>query len=376
MVFVIALIFAFRIFGFMAVLPVLTTAATSYQDYSLVLVGLAIGVYGLVQACLHIPMGYLSDKFGRRRIVLLGLVLMLFGSIVAAMSSTMLGLIIGRAIQGGGAIGSVLNAWCADITPERNRTKAMALIGMTIGFTFLLAILAGPIIVNKFSLSFLFWLNAVFALIAMVLTMLLPESATSIAENFKSHIKLVLCNRNLQKLDFGIFAVHASYTALFLLIPNWINAYVGIEHSWQVYLPLLSSALLLSLPALFLAEAKSKLKQVLIVTAAALLLAHVVLIWHGFSWLLGLYLYFSAFTILEALLPSLLSKHAPMGHKGTAMGVFSCSQYLGIFAGGAIGGWLLHSTSPVYVIYFGLVISLLWLFMAVGIPVIANNHRV
>lgn len=374
MVFVIALIFAFRIFGFMAILPVIATAAVGYEDYSVLLIGFVIGVYGLLQACLHIPMGYLSDKFGRRRIVLFGLVLMFLGSVLAAVSTSVYGLLFGRAIQGAGAIGSVLNAWCADLTNDKSRTKAMALIGMTIGLTFFLAIIFGPIIVANTSLSGLFWVNALCAVMAMLLTMLLPEPAKRSTGAFKAHIKAIISNNALLKLDYGIFAVHASYTALFLLIPSWVNAYVGAANAWHFYVPLVLSAVLISLPAMFFAEARGKLRLVLLITAFGLFLAHALLIVHGFSWIFALFLYFSTFTVLEAILPSMLAKHAPKSSKGTAMGVFSCAQYLGIFAGGAVGGWLLNNEGVDYLIYFGLLLSLIWLVLAVKLPVIATKN--
>lgn len=372
MVVLIALIFALRIFGFMAILPVISSAAVNYSGYSVFLVGVVIGIYGLAQACLHIPMGFLSDKFGRKRIVLFGLMLMLLGSVVAASSTSIYGLILGRAIQGAGAIGSVLNAWCTDLTTESQRTRAMALIGITIGATFFLAVILGPYIVAKSSLAGLLWLNVILAMIAMFITMFLPEPGELKPAKFKQHIKAVITNQNLLKLDYGVFAVHASYTALFLLIPAWVNSYVGPEHAWQFYLPVLLCALLLALPAMFFAEAKGKLRTILLMTAGLLFVSQILFAWHG--QLIAIFMYFAAFTILEALLPSLLSKSAPLGHKGTAMGVFSCAQYLGIFAGGALGGWLLHHTSATTVIYMGALLSFVWLVISTRLPVIAIKN--
>lgn len=371
MIFVIALIFALRIFSFMAVLPVITAAAVSYQSYSLFLIGLAIGVYGLLQACLHIPMGYLSDRYGRRVVVLFGLSLMLLGGVVAGLTSSVYGLILGRAIQGSGAIGSVLNAWVADLTPEQSRTKAMAVIGLTIGLTFFLAIILGPILVAKLKLSGMFWLSALLAVVAMLLTCLIPSSNTRVAGSLPGHVRRVLSETSLLRLDYGIFAVHASYTALFLVIPRWVAGYV--EHAWQLYLPVLALALLLSLPAMFFAEAKGRGRAVLLLAAIGLFLAHLLLNLHGSVWLVALFLYFAAFTVLEAILPSMLSKLAPSGYKGTAMGIFACSQYLGIFVGGAVGGWLLHSFGADALLYFGGLLALLWLVLAVRIPVIVRN---
>lgn len=375
MVFIIALIFALRIFSFMAILPVITSAAVIYSGYSVLMVGLVIGVYGLLQACLHIPMGYFSDKFGRKRVVILGLLLMFFGGVIAAITTSIYGLLLGRAIQGSGAIGSVLNAWCADITSEAERTKAMALIGITIGVTFFLSLMLGPYIVGQTSLSGLFWLSAILALIAMFLVILLPEPAELTQAKFQQQIKTVITDKILLQLDYGVFAVHASYTALFLLIPSWVNAYVGSAvNAWHLYLPILMSALILSLPVMFFAEARGKIRLILLLTASLLFLSHIILFIHGNSWFFALFLYFLAFTVLEALLPSLLSKIAPSGHKGTAMGVFSCAQYLGIFAGGSLGGWILHNFDANFVICLGGLFSFIWLLVSVRLPVLAIKN--
>ena len=371
MIFIIALIFALRIFSFMAVLPVITAAAVSYQGYSLFLIGLAIGVYGLLQACLHIPMGYLSDRYGRRVVVLFGLGLMLLGGVVAGLTSSVYGLILGRAIQGSGAIGSVLNAWVADLTSEQSRTKSMAVIGMTIGLTFFLAIILGPVLLAKLTLAGMFWLSALLAVVAMFLTCLIPNSNTRVSGSLPGHIRRILSERSLLKLDYGIFAVHASYTALFLIIPNWVSSYV--EHAWQLYLPVLALALLLSLPAMFFAEAKGRGRIILLLAAFGLFVAHLLLNIHGSIWVVALFIYFAAFTVLEAILPSMLSKLAPSGYKGTAMGVFACAQYLGIFIGGAVGGWLLHSFGANALLYFGGLLALVWLLLAVRVPVIERS---
>lgn len=372
---VIPLIFALRIFGFMAVLPVAAIATKTYSGYSIAMVGLVIGIYGLMQAMLHIPMGYLSDRYGRRNIVLLGLFLMLLGSVFAAITTSIYGLVIARAIQGAGAVGSVLNAWCADLTAESERTKAMAIIGMTIGATFLMAVVLGPVIFNAIGFSGLFWLTAFLALIAMALTLTLPQGSESQAIAFKSHFNKIIRDSNIHKLNFGIFAVHASYTALFLLIPGWVAAYVGgTKYAWHLYLPMILTGALLSLPMMFFAEARGYLRQVLWCSAIMFLLVHLGLIVNLSWWLPLLFLYFSAFTILEALLPSLLSRFAPAGCKGTAMGAFACAQYLGIFVGSVFGGWLLHNFSIITVLIFIFLISTLWCLMALKLPV-ANLSR-
>ena len=366
----IALIFALRIFSFMAILPVLSHAASAYSNYSIINVGIAIGIYGLLQAIFHIPMGFWSDRLGRRKVVLFGLILMLLGSIVAAQTHDLFVIIIARAIQGAGAIGSVLNAWCADITNEKDMTKAMALIGMTIGLSFFLAVMLGPIIVEHFALSGLFWLTALLAVISMIVVCFIPDLGSKNNIEFTKHIKKVLSNSSLLKIDYGIFALHASYTALFLVIPRWIDAYVGHANSWYVYLPIISVALLLSLPAMFLAEAKGKINRVLVFSAAMMFFSQLLLIISYKHWLVPLFIYFAAFTTLEALLPSLLARYAPLGHKGTAMGVFSCTQYLGIFVGGIVGGWILHHLNVIYLLMFSMMISLIWSIFSSKMPII------
>lgn len=366
---IIPAIFALRIFGFMAILPVISVVAEHYSYYSLALVGWVIGIYGLMQACFHIPMGFLSDRYGRRLVVLLGLTVMLVGSIVAASSASIYGLILGRALQGAGAIGSVLNAWCVDITPEKHITKAMALIGMTIGATFLLAMVLGPVIVEKVELSGLFWLTALLSVIAMLLTTLLPEADQGRPVLFSEHFARVISESSLRSLNFGIFTLHASYTALFLVVPGWVG---DISHAWKIYLPMVLTGVFLALPSMFLAEAKGFIRQVLLVASLMLFGSQLILIMHG-SWKLALFVYFAAFTMLEALLPSLLSKYAPAGCKGTAMGAFACFQYLGIFAGSVIGGWLLHGFNVVFMLLFGISLTALWLLRLRRLPVIAIN---
>lgn len=363
---IIPVIFALRVFGFMAVLPVISVAAINYNHYSISLIGWAIGIYGLMQACFHIPMGFLSDKYGRRTIVIFGLSLMLIGSVIAALTDSLYGLIFARALQGSGAVGSVLNAWCADITSEASRTRAMALIGITIGITFLLAIILGPLIVDKIGLSGLFWLTAVLALFAMMLTIFLPEINKRKSVLFHSHISKVVKDSSLRKLNFGIFTVHASYTSLFLIIPNLIGS---INGAWKIYLVLMLPGIIISLLAMFLAEAKGHLRKVLLLASLLFLGSHLIFLLHGQY--VALFCYFSAFTMLEAILPSLLSKYAPDGHKGTAMGVFACAQYFGIFLGSVIGGWLLHNLNNQILVFFGIILSIIWLFMAFRLPVIA-----
>lgn len=377
----IALVFALRVFGFMAILPVLSLHAGSYSGASAKMVGLAIGIYGLVQALCQIPMGSWSDRIGRRPIVLIGLTFMLIGSLIAAYSHSMLGIVLGRGLQGAGAIGSTLNAWCADLTTSKMRTKAMALIGMSIGVTFMLAMVVGPIIVSIWQVKGLFFVTALLACIAMgVVQWSLPSGANDKEFRHKTTLpelfKMVVSDRNLIKLDLGILILHAVYTSCFMVLPVVLSEQYGhLVPLWLLYLPLLVVAALVSIPGVIMAEAKGKMREVFLFTILLMAFVQIGLVnTHFFHyWLLVmLWLFFTGFTLLESLLPSLASKSAPVGSKGTAMGVFSCSQYLGIFIGGVVGGWLSTHVGSTGIYWFSFGLILVWYLLALTMKMPAS----
>jgi MFS family permease len=370
----IALIMCFRMLGLFMIFPVFTPYAQHLSGATPQLIGLALGIYGLTQACLQIPFGALSDRFGRKPIICLGLIIFAIGSVIAACAHSIEGVIIGRALQGGGAIGSAATALVADLTDNSNRVKGMAIIGMSIGLAFALAMVAGPTLNGIIGVPGIFWLTALLALVAVAILYLVVQAPHPIThqqtrEGTGSSFKKILTNKQLVSLDIGVFIQHAMLTALFMILPLVLqqNLHVTLDRQWLFYLPVLACAYVLMVPFIILAEKKHRMKMVFIGSIAVLLLSQLLLWkWHQ-TWLnclISLILFFTAFTLLEAILPSLVSKIAPTANKGAAMGVYSTSQFLGIFFGGISGGWLFAHWG-ISAIFLGCAcIYLFWLLLA------------
>lgn len=365
-----AFLMGFRMLGLFMILPVFSIYAQQLRGVTPHLIGIALGVYGLTQACLQIPFGILSDKFGRKPIIFIGLMIFAFGSVVAALAHSIEGIIIGRAIQGGGAVGSVIIALLADSTKEENRTKAMAIIGMTIGFAFSIAMVLGPALNTWVGVRGIFWLTALLALIGiMILFFVVPTPQKTTfhrdAEPVPALFKAILSNGQLLRLDFGIFIQHGILTATFIVIPLAMLHYINISesHQWLVYLPVLIVAFILMVPLIIIAEKKRKMKTIFIISIFTICISQLILVIfhrHLPSFIISLLLFFTAFTVLEASLPSLVSKLAPAGSKGTAMGIYSSCQFLGIFAGGAFGGWIFAQYGLIAVFIMCAVAALTW----------------
>ncbi|MDE2195862.1 MAG: MFS transporter [Gammaproteobacteria bacterium] len=342
-------IFSLRMLGLFMIYPVFALYARTLPDATPFTIGLALGVYGLTQALLQIPFGFLSDRWGRKPIIAAGLVLFAAGSVLAALAHSMDGIIAGRLLQGAGAVGSAILALAADLTREQHRTKAMAVIGMTIGLAFGLAVVAGPVLYRWIGVPGIFWLTAGLALAGIgVLFGLVPQPAKSPvqedAEAVPALFRRVLAHRELLRLDFGILAQHAILTASFLSVPLVLRtAGVQAHDQWFIYLPVLVVSVLAMVPFIIVAERRARMKPVFLGGIAALAVAQLLLLLAPGRLplvLLALLLFFTAFNLLEASLPSLISRLAPPHAKGTALGVYSSSQFFGIFLGGALGGWL------------------------------------
>jgi predicted MFS family arabinose efflux permease len=366
-------IFAVRMLGLFIILPIFSPYAATLPDTTPVLIGLALGIYGLTQACFQIPLGMLSDRVGRKPIIAAGLIIFAGGSMMAAMAHSIAGIIIGRALQGAGAIGSTVIASVADLTLEENRTKAMAIIGSTIGLAFLLAMVLGPILNPWLHLSGIFALTAVLALLGIViLYTLVPTVHTGFhrdAEPIPALFKKLLSNPELLRLDFGICALHAMLTALFIAVPLLLTSMGNFNATQQgyFYLPILVAAFLAMLPFIILAEKHRHMKKVFLGAISLLLIAQLGLLIPSHSlWSIGidLFLFFTAFTLLEACLPSLVSKFAPAAAKGTATGIYSSAQFLGIFLGGVIGGYAYEHFGMIGVLSFGIALAVIWLILA------------
>jgi len=346
-------IFSMRMLGLFMILPVMSLYADDLVGVTPLLLGLAISVYGLTQALLQIPFGLMSDRFGRKKIITIGLLLFVSGSIVAAMSTTIYGVIIGRALQGSGAVAAAVMALAADLTLEQNRTKIMATIGISIGVSFGLAMVLGPLLASFAGLSGVFWFTAALALTAIViLHKVVPQGSKLTihkdAEPIPALIGKVLKDGQLLRLDFGIFCLHLVMTAMFVVLPLLLRGKLGLaaEDHWMVYLPVLVLSIIVMIPFVIVAEKERKMKLVFVGAVGTLSLACFGLyLFGGQLWgmLASLFVFFIAFNLLEATLPSLVSKIAFAGGKGTAMGVYSSSQFFGAFCGGLIGGFVWDS---------------------------------
>jgi len=368
-------IYASRMLGLFMVLPVFAVYAKELEGYSPTLAGLAIGIYGLTQAIFQIPMGLLSDRIGRKPVIIGGLIVFAIGSIVAAESNTIIGVIIGRALQGSGAIASAIMALAADLTREEHRIKVMASIGMSIGLSFALALVLGPMLHGWFGVDGIFWITAILALGGiMVAKFLVP---TPVLSRFHrdagveiSWFRQAFSDPQLLRLDTGIFILHFILVSMFMVMPGILRDSFGLdlEHHWHLYLPVLFFAVLTMIPFIILAEKKRKIKQVLIGAIITLAISQL-----GFSMLsdslvgftIMLWLFFSAFNLLEASMPSLVAKMAPAAHKGTAMGAYSTSQFLGVFLGGLTGGTLSEFYGISGVADFNIVLLIIWLGLAI-----------
>lgn len=369
-----SLVFAFRMLGLFMVLPVLVTYGQDLSGAAPFLLGLAIGAYGLTQAVLQIPFGMLSDRFGRFPIIYLGLMIFAAGSIVAGMSDSVWGVIAGRTLQGAGAISAAVMALLSDLTREQHRTKAMAVIGLSIGLSFAVAMVVGPLITRGFGLSGLFWFTAAMALFGILIVALaVPKPAEQMRhrESGVATVALAATLRNgaLLRLDFGIFALHALLMASFIALPLALVEQGGLpkEEHWWVYLIALFVGFFAMLPFIIYSEKKRQMKRVFVGAIAVLMATELYLWWFADSLALlivGTVVFFTAFNFLEASLPSLISKVAPAGAKGTAMGVYSTSQFLGAALGGMLGGWLFSIGGASLVFAGCAALAALWLIFA------------
>lgn len=369
-----SLVFAFRMLGMFMVLPVLATYGQDLIGQTPFLLGVAIGAYGLTQAFLQIPFGMLSDRFGRLPIIYLGLLIFAAGSVVAGMSDSVWGVIAGRVLQGAGAISAAVMALLSDLTREQHRTKAMAMIGISIGISFAVAMVVGPLVTRGFGLSGLFWFTAVMALLGMViiaLTVPKPTQQVQTRESgvAKAALAATLGNPALLRLDFGIFVLHALLMASFIALPLALVEQGNLpkEEHWWVYLIALFVGFFAMLPFIIYSEKKRQMKRVF-VGAVAVLMATELFLWLFADNLtllvIGTLAFFTAFNFLEASLPSLISKVSPAGAKGTAMGVYSTSQFLGAALGGMLGGWLFTVGGASLVFAGCAALAALWLIFA------------
>ncbi|MEW6039530.1 MAG: MFS transporter [Pseudomonadota bacterium] len=371
-----AAIYMFRMLGLFMILPVFSIYARDLPDATPALIGLAISAYGLTQAAFQIPFGIWSDRFGRKPLIVIGLLVFAAGSVMAAVADSIYGIVAGRALQGAGAVAGVVMALAADLTQEEHRTKAMALIGISIGISFAFSMVAGPVLSGWIGVKGIFWTVAGLALlgIAVLYTAVPTPGAVRFhrdTEAQPARFASVLANPELVRLDFGIFALHAILTATFVALPLILRDQLHLDtpEHWKIYLPVFVLSMLSMVPFVIVAEKKRQMKPVflafiLLTAAVDAGLAGLAPTTLGIGVLL--YLFFTGFNLLEATLPSMISKVAPADLKGTAMGVYSTTQFLGAFVGGAGAGWIQGHYGIPAVFLFCAAIALLWLAVASG----------
>jgi MFS family permease len=341
-----ASIFALRMLGLFLILPVFSVHASGLPGGdNLALVGFALGAYGLTQAIFQIPYGIASDIFGRKRVIVIGLLVFAFGSFVAAWAPDMHWIIVGRILQGAGAISAAVTALAADLTREEHRTKVMAMIGSSIGLVFALSLVGAPVLYGWIGMGGLFVMTGVLALVAIVLLFKGVPPAPPPHGHEKLPLRRVILDADLMRLNLGIFMLHMMQMAMFVVLPHALVHHGGLAAAdhWMVYLPAVLVSFVVMVPAIIAAERKDKMRPVFRAAVALLVVVQLGLLFFGQGlWTLGLWLllFFVAFNILEASLPSLVSRSAPAGARGAALGVYNTTQAMGLFVGGALGGYI------------------------------------
>jgi len=369
----ISLIMSVRMLGLFMLFPVMSVYASDYENSTPFLVGVAIGIYGLTQALLQIPFGYLSDRFGRKSILIIGLLIFFLGSVLAASSSNLILVVLGRALQGGGAISAVLMAFLADSVAEENRAKANAFVGFQIGVAFMLSLLIGPIISSKVGLQGLFWTIALLSLISMLLVFSLNQSKPIRYYRLSISAFSETLTKELITLDLSIFSLHLILAAGFIVMPLLIveNQIVSMAENWHLYLPAIFLSFLGMLPLIVISEKFKKTKYILMLCISLLILSQLIFLNASLNFqlfLVTLTIFFIAFNSIEALLPSLLSRTADTEKRGLAMGIFSTSQFLGTFFGGAIGGLIYDIYDLNSVFLFTIFVAIIWWFLMLLMP--------
>jgi len=376
--FSLAAVFAVRMLGLFMILPILPLFAHELTNSTPFLIGLTIGIYGLTQALLQIPLGMLSDKIGRKPVIIGGLIVFTLGSVLAALSDDIYIIIIARAIQGSGAIAATTMALAADLSRENHRAKVMAFIGMSIGLAFALAMVLGPLISQFSGLSGVFWTTAFLAIIGILLvTFVVPTPKQTKTHRdtgiVSAYIKPVLTQSTLLRMNLSVFLLHLLMTAMFSILPLIFRDHLHLETAqhWKIYLPILALSMIFSIPMIIIAEKYRKIKTVFIIAVTLLVASQGLLGMSQFSFyplMFAFLVFFIGFNFLEAVQPSLVAKYSDVNTKGTAMGVYSSSQFFGIFIGGAVGGLVIQQWGFTGVFIFGALTAIILLLVAISLP--------
>jgi MFS family permease len=368
----IALLYVVRMLGLFMVLPVLPLVAESISGATPFLIGLALGAYGLSQAVLQIPMGIWSDRFGRKRIIIAGLMVFILGSLIAGLSDDIYGVILGRFLQGCGAIASSLLALVGDVTSPDNRSKAMAIVGMSIGASFGVALVLGPLLNVHLGLSGLFLLTAILGGLGVLVALTFPNRNSQQLNHWRPEdFKVVFSDSGLLRTTFGVFTLHyllmSSFVAFPLLMTSTGQIDPEVHHLY--YLGLLVVSFILMAPIMRVSDKPGKAVPIALAMILAFVAANVMLAvdHHFYGVMIGMALFFMAFNLLEVVLPAILSRIAPEEYRGSAMGVYASAQFAGAFAGGAIGGFIAGGWDMTYVLWVNALICLIWLIVTMGL---------
>ena len=360
-------IFGLRMLGLFLLLPVFSIHARGLPGGEHALwVGLTLGIFNIVQACFYIPLGSLSDRIGRKPVVLWGLFLFVAGALICAAQDNLLWIAIGRGIMGAGAVSAAISAWVADLTREQVRTRAMSLVGGSIALSFALSLVIAAPIYRLISLSGIFIFLAILGVVAMLVTHFVLPSNKPQSNTQQASLKEVFLRPELMRLNLGVFVLHTTQVALFLVVPRLlVQAGLPLASHWEIYLPVVLLSFFLMAPILIFGEKKQKLRTILFFAIVLLLIAEFLFTKTSSVMSIGvaLLIYFVGFNLLEALQPSLVSRFAKES-KGTALGVYNTIQSIGLFSGAALGGYLMDSHGDLSVFTMSLVLLVCWLIIA------------
>ena len=377
-----ASIYSLRMLGIFLILPIFVIYASELSGRPTEFqIGLAFGIYGLTQAILQIPFGITSDRLGRKPVIYFGLLLFIIGSFIAGISEQIEGVIIGRAIQGSGAISAVLTAFLSDLTSDKSRTKGMAIVGASIGLTFALSLVISPILNKLIGVPGIFLLMAILAFIALGVVRFFidePLGKEQIKPENTSNIKAILKNFNLNRLNFGIFTLHASQISMFMAIPFYLinQGEISLDQHWFIYLAVLVISFIFIVPMIILSEKKNKARESFIFSIVLLFITQFLFIFFAngiFGITMALIFYFIGFNYLEASLPSLVSKLAPIERRGLALGVYNTCQSLGIFVGGSFGGLIANFYGYQGTFLFCSLLIMIWLILSIPMKIPTNK---
>ncbi len=375
-----AAVFALRMLGLFLILPVFSGfASTLPGGDDLALVGVALGAYGLTQALFQIPFGMASDAFGRKQVIVVGLLLFALGSAIAASADSMAWIIVGRVVQGAGAISAAVTALAADLTREQHRTKVMAMIGSSIGLAFAVSLVAAPILYAAIGMGGIFWMTAILAIGGIGLVLHAVPPAPTFSPGPRVPLREVLSDVRLLRLNFGIFTLHMVQMAMFVVLPGLLIEHGGLAlaQHWKVYLPAVLVSFVIMVPAIVIGERRGQVGRLFVAAIVLLVLTEICFALSDGSFpllVLALLSFFVAFNILEASLPSMISRIAPPRAKGAALGVYNTTQALGLFLGGAVGGLLASRYGSAAVFFAGAGMAGVWLVLAVTMPATAGKH--